>query len=50
MGGDGEPCTVETIFVSGDEATLDALVQGWMESIGPTTVAELADSVSSFGR
>ena len=34
---------IETIFASGDEAMLDALVQGWMESIGPTTVAELAE-------
>ncbi len=34
---------IETMFASGDEAMLDALVQGWMESIGPTTVAELAE-------
>ncbi|MDP3091623.1 MAG: DEAD/DEAH box helicase [Nitrospira sp.] len=26
-----------------DAATLDAIVQGWMESIGPTTVPQLAD-------
>jgi len=31
------------MFASGDEAMLDALVQGWMESIGPMTVAELAE-------
>ena len=34
---------IETMFASGDEAMLDALVQGWMESIGPTTGGELAD-------
>jgi ATP-dependent Lhr-like helicase len=34
---------IETMFASGDAAMLDALVQGWMESIGPTTVAELAE-------
>ncbi len=34
---------IETMFASGDEAMHDALVQGWMESIGPTTVAELAE-------
>ncbi|MBI5317002.1 MAG: DEAD/DEAH box helicase [Nitrospirae bacterium] len=33
---------VESMFVSGDEAVTDAIVLGWMESIGPTTVAELA--------
>lgn len=27
---------------NGDEATLDAIIQGWMESIGPTTTGELA--------
>jgi ATP-dependent helicase Lhr and Lhr-like helicase len=27
---------------TGEEATLDAIVQGWMESIGPTTTSELA--------
>jgi len=27
---------------SGDETTLDAIVLGWMESIGPTTATELA--------
>ena len=27
---------------AGDEATLDAIVQGWMESTGPTTTSELA--------
>jgi ATP-dependent Lhr-like helicase len=34
---------VETVFASGDDTTLDAIVLGWMESIGPTTVAELAE-------
>ena len=34
---------VETVFASGDDTTLDAIIQGWMESIGPTTVAELAE-------
>jgi len=33
---------VETMLANGDEATLDAIVQGWMESIGPTTAIELA--------
>ena len=34
---------IESMFTSGEETVLDALVQGWMESIGPTTVAELAE-------
>jgi ATP-dependent Lhr-like helicase len=34
---------VETVFATGDDTTLDAIVLGWMESIGPTTVAELAE-------
>ena len=33
---------VELMFASGDEVATDATVLGWMESIGPTTVAELA--------
>jgi ATP-dependent Lhr-like helicase len=33
---------VETVFASGDDTTLDAIVLGWMESIGPTTAMELA--------
>ena len=33
---------IESIFTSGEETTLDAIVLGWMESIGPTTVVELA--------
>jgi len=33
---------IESMFANGDETVLDALVQGWMESIGPTTVIELA--------
>lgn len=34
---------VERMFAGGDEAALDATVLGWMESIGPTTAAELAE-------
>ncbi len=34
---------VETVFARGDDTTLDAIVLGWMESIGPTTGGELAD-------
>jgi len=34
---------VESMFASGDEAATDATVLGWMESIGPTTVSELAE-------
>jgi ATP-dependent Lhr-like helicase len=34
---------VESMFASGDEAVTNATVLGWMESIGPTTVAELAE-------
>jgi ATP-dependent helicase Lhr and Lhr-like helicase len=33
---------IEKIFASADEATLDAILLGWMESIGPTTAGELA--------
>jgi len=33
---------VEALLVSGDDATLDAIVQGWMESIGPITSLGLA--------
>lgn len=34
---------IEKLFVgSGDDGTLDMIVQGWMESIGPTTTNELA--------
>ena len=33
---------VETVLASGDDAVLDAIVLGWMESIGPTTGGELA--------
>jgi len=32
---------VERVFSGGDETTLDAIVLGWMESIGPTTATEL---------
>lgn len=34
---------VEHLFASGDDETLDMIVLGWMESIGPTTTAELAE-------
>jgi len=34
---------VESMFAGGDDTTLDAIVLGWMESIGPTTAAELAE-------
>jgi len=37
---------VETCFAVGDDATLDTIVQGWMESIGPTTTGELAARLS----
>jgi ATP-dependent Lhr-like helicase len=33
---------VETVLASGDDTTLDAIVLGWMESIGPITSLELA--------
>lgn len=33
---------VERLFAAGDDATLDTVLQGWMESIGPTTPTELA--------
>jgi len=33
---------VETVFASGDDTTLDVIVLGWMESIGPITSLELA--------
>ncbi|HEX5645589.1 MAG TPA: DEAD/DEAH box helicase, partial [Nitrospira sp.] len=34
---------IERVFTNGDEPLLDAMVLGWMESIGPTTTGELAD-------
>jgi len=34
---------VERLFADGDEEVLVAVVQGWMESIGPTTGPQLAD-------
>ncbi|MDO9118315.1 MAG: DEAD/DEAH box helicase [Nitrospira sp.] len=34
---------VERLLAAGDEEVLVAVVQGWMESIGPTTVQHLAD-------
>jgi ATP-dependent Lhr-like helicase len=35
--------SVERLLGKDNEATLDAIVQGWMESIGPTTTTELAE-------
>ncbi|MBH0193041.1 MAG: DEAD/DEAH box helicase [Nitrospira sp.] len=35
--------SIERVFVGTDEDRLDAIVLGWMESIGPTTAVELAD-------
>ncbi len=32
---------VERVFTVGDDSTFDAMVLGWMESIGPTTIDEL---------
>jgi ATP-dependent Lhr-like helicase len=37
---------VEQIFTAGDDSTLDGVVLGWMESIGPTTTDELAQRLS----
>ncbi|WHZ29809.1 MAG: DEAD/H associated domain protein [Nitrospira sp.] len=34
---------LEQLFTTGDDSTLDAVVLGWMESIGPTTTCELAE-------
>jgi len=34
--------SIERLFIAGDDAILDAVVRGWMESIGPTTAGELA--------
>jgi ATP-dependent helicase Lhr and Lhr-like helicase len=34
---------IQGMFTKGDDTTLDAIVLGWMESIGPTTAAELAE-------
>ena len=34
---------VERLLAGGDDATLDAVLQGWMESIGPITTVELAE-------
>ena len=33
---------VDTVFAGGDDTTLDAIMLGWMESIGPITSLELA--------
>jgi ATP-dependent Lhr-like helicase len=33
---------IETVFASADEDMLDAILLGWMESIGPTTAGEVA--------
>ncbi|UVT17640.1 MAG: DEAD/DEAH box helicase [Nitrospira sp.] len=35
--------SIERLFMAGDDATLDAMVLGWMESIGPTTTNKLAE-------
>mgnify|MGYP000909818184 CR=1 FL=1 len=37
---------VERVFGNGDEPTMDAIVLGWMESVGPTTVSRLAHRLS----
>ncbi|HSN03576.1 MAG TPA: DEAD/DEAH box helicase, partial [Nitrospira sp.] len=37
---------IERVFADGDDTTLDAIVLGWMESIGPTTVSELGAKLS----
>jgi ATP-dependent Lhr-like helicase len=34
---------IERCFAVGDDAALDSIVEGWMESIGPTTAEELAN-------
>jgi len=34
--------SVEQMFAAGDDGALDTVLQGWMESIGPTTTDELA--------
>ncbi len=34
---------LEQLFMAGDEQMFDAVMLGWMESIGPTTTHELAD-------
>ncbi len=34
---------VQRLFTAGDEAVLDAIVLGWLESTGPTTTNELAE-------
>ncbi len=34
---------LEQLFTTADDSTFDAVVLGWMESIGPTTTYELAD-------
>ena len=36
---------VEQLFVDETDTTIDSIVLGWMESIGPTTVSELADRI-----
>ena len=33
---------VEQLFANDDDSILDTIVLGWMESVGPTTIAELA--------
>ena len=39
---------LEQLSTTGDNSTFDALVLGWMESIGPTTIDELATRLHLF--
>ncbi len=41
---------IEQGIPSGDESLFDAMVLGWMESIGPTTTSELADRLGFSAR
>lgn len=36
---------VEQLFADETDTTIDSIVLGWMESIGPTTIGELADQL-----
>ncbi len=42
VAGENQP-QIESMFSQSNEIALNAIVLGWMESIGPTTAAELAD-------
>ena len=42
VAGENRP-QIELMVAQGNETVLDAIVLGWMESIGPTTTVELAD-------